>query len=202
MCDPVTMAVLTVAQGVSEYQQGVAQAQSDQARFDANRLAANDARDLKIQSLNQRAIQEGEAAAEEKMRLGIQALEGEGAALVAAGESGVSGSSVDLLLQDYTAQKLRGITTINRNLENVEKQIELEKRGASAEALNRTNSLQQGVMPNFLAAAVGTAASATAAYNAADVKQPSKYKSTFGDEIGSQNYTYGYSDSVGQGGGQ
>ena len=66
MCDPVTMAVLTVAQGVSEYQQGVAQAQSDQARFDANRLAANDARDLKIQSLNQRMIQEGEAAAEEK----------------------------------------------------------------------------------------------------------------------------------------
>jgi len=178
MCDPVTMAVLTVAQGVSEYQQGVAQAQSDQARFDANRLAANDARDLKIQSLNQRAIQEGEAAAEEKMRLGIQALEGEGAALVAAGESGVSGSSVDLLLQDYTAQKLRGITTINRNLENVEKQIELEKRGASAEALNRTNSLQQGVMPNFLAAAVGTAASATAAYQSAKVNQPSSYSNT------------------------
>jgi len=179
MCEPTVMAVLAVAQGVSEYQQGVAQAQSDQARFDANRLAANDARDLKIQSLNQRAIQENEAAAEEKMRLGIQALEGEGAALVAAGESGVSGSSVDLLLQDYTAQKLRGITTINRNLENVEKQIELEKRGASAEALNRTNSLQQGVMPNFLAAAVGTAANATAAYNAANVKQPDTYKPTF-----------------------
>ena len=202
MCEPTVMAVLAVAQGVSEYQQGVAQAQSDQARFDANRLAANDARDLKIQSLNQRAIQENEAAAEEKMRLGIQALEGEGAALVAAGEAGVSGSSVDLLLQDYTAQKLRGVTTINRNLENVEKQIELEKRGASAEALNRTNSLQQGVMPNFLAAAVGTAASATAAYNAANVKPSDKYKSTFGDEIGSQNYTYGYNDSVGQGGGQ
>ena len=202
MCEPTIMATLAVAQGLAQYQEGVAQAQADQARFDANRLAANDARDLKIQSLNQRMIQEGEAAAEEKMRLGIQALEGEGAALVAAGEAGVSGNSVDLLLQDYTAQKLRGVTTINRNLENVEKQIELEKRGASAEALNRTNSLQQGVMPNFLAAAVGTAANAAAAYNAADVKQSSKHKSTFGDEIGSQNYTYGYSDSVGQGGGQ
>ena len=182
MCDPVTMAVLTVAQGVSEYEQGVAQAQADQARFDANRLAANDARDLKIQSLNQRMIQEGEAAAEEKMRLGIQALEGEGAALVAAGEAGVSGNSVDLLLQDYTAQKLRGVTTINRNLENVEKQIELEKRGASAEALNRTNSLQQGVMPNFLAAAVGTAANATAAYNAADVGGSKGTKTTIKDK--------------------
>lgn len=179
MCDPVTMAVLTVAQGAAEYQEGVAQAQQQQARFDANRLAANEARDLKVQTLNQRAIQEAEAASEEKMRLGIAALEGEGAALVAAGEAGVSGSSVDLLLQDYEAQKLRGVTTINRNLENVEKQIALEKRGASAEAQNRTNSLQQGVMPNFLAAAVGTAANAAAAYGAAKVDQPDNYKPTF-----------------------
>ena len=181
MCDPVTMAVLAVAQGAAQYQEGVAQAQSDQARFDANRLAANEARDLKVQTLNQRAIQEAEAASEEKLALGIKAMEGEGAALVAQGESGLSGNSMDLLLQDYEAQKLRGVTTINRNLENVEKQITLEKRGASAEAQSRTNSLQQGVMPNFLAAAVGTAANAASAYNAADVKQPDKYKSTFNE---------------------
>lgn len=181
MCDPVTMAVLTVAKGFADYEQGVAQAQADQSRFDANRLAANDARDLKVQSLIQRGQQEAEAAAEEKLRLGIAALEGEGAQKVAAGEAGVSGSSVDLLIQDYEAQKLRGVTTINRNLENVEKQIELEKMGASAEAQNRVNSLQQGVMPNFLAAAVGTAASATATYQTFKVDQPSDYKPTFGN---------------------
>ncbi len=180
MCDPVTMAVLTVASGVAEYQEGVAQAQQQQSRFDANRLAANEARDLKVQTLNQRAIQEAEAASEEKMRLGIAALEGEGAALVAQGESGLSGNSMDLLLQDYEAQKLRGVTTINRNLENVEKQIALEKRGASAEAQNRTNSLQQGVMPNFLAAAVGTAAKATASYQTYKVDKPTDYDPTFG----------------------
>ena len=181
MCDPVVMATLMVAQGIAQYQEGVAQAQSDQARFDANRLAANEARDLKVQTLNQRAIQEAEAASEEKLAIGIKAREDKGAALVAQGESGLSGNSMDLLLQDYEAQKLRGVTTINRNLENVEKQITLEKRGASAEAQSRTNSLQQGVMPNFLAAAVGTAANAASAYNAADVKQPDKYKSTFNE---------------------
>jgi hypothetical protein len=53
--------------------------------------------------------------------------------------------------------------------------------GASAEAQNRVNSLQQGVMPNFLAAAVGTAASATAAYNSYNVKQPDDYDPTFGN---------------------
>ena len=50
MCDPVTMAVLTVAQGAAQYQEGVAQAQQQQARFDANRLAANEARDRAISS--------------------------------------------------------------------------------------------------------------------------------------------------------
>lgn len=203
MCEPATiMAALTVASGVADYQEGVAQAQQQQARFDANRLASNNARDLKIQTLNQRAIQEAEAASEEKMRLGIAALEGEGAALVAAGEAGVSGSSVDLLLQDYEAQKLRGVTTINRNLENVEKQIELEKRGASAEAQNRTNSLQQGVMPNFLAAAVGTAANAAAAYGAAKVDQPKGTKSSYtsGSKSGKgDNYFSGASQNQGHG---
>jgi hypothetical protein len=198
MCDPVTMAVLTVAKGVSDYEQGVAEAQATQARFDANRLAANDARDLKVQTLNQRMIQESEAAAEEKLRLGIAAMEGEGRALVSSGEAGVTGNSIDLLLQDYEAQKLRGTTTINRNLENVEKQIELEKRGASAEALNRTNSLQQGVMPNFLAAAVGTAASAAGAYNSAKVDIPKSTNYTFADNI-STSPTSGYWSSGGVG---
>lgn len=197
MCDPVIMATLMVAQGVAQYQEGVAQAQQQQSRFDANRLAANEARDLKVQTLNQRAIQEAEAASEEKMRLGIAALEGEGAALVAQGESGLSGNSMDLLLQDYEAQKLRGVTTINRNLENVEKQIALEKRGASAEAQNRTNSLQQGVMPNFLAAAVGTAANATSAYQSAKVSQPDKYKSTFNSK--NDDYFSGSYYNKGQG---
>jgi hypothetical protein len=200
MCDPVTMAVLTVAQGAAQYQEDVAQAQQQQADFDANRLAANDARDLKVQTLNQRAIQEAEAASEEKMRLGIAALEGEGAALVAQGESGLSGNSMDLLLQDYEAQKLRGVTTINRNLENVEKQIALEKRGASAEAQNRTNSLQQGVMPNFLAAAVGTAVNATSAYQSAKVSQPKKSSYTSGSRSGKgDNYFSGSSQNQGYG---
>ena len=199
MCEPTLMAALMVAQGVAQYQEGVAQAQAQQSRFDANRLAANEARDLKVQTLNQRATQEAEAASEEKLALSIKALEGEGAALVAQGESGLTGNSMDLLLQDYEAQKLRGVTTINRNLENVEKQIELEKRGASAEAQSRTNSLQQGVMPNFLAAAVGTAANATAAYNAGKVDQPSKTYTSGSRSGKGDNYFSGASQNQGRG---
>ena len=178
MCDPMT--ILAVASKGVEFMEASQQADRDQARYDQNRIAAAQARDLKIQTLNQRAIQEAEAAAEGKQQQALEALQLRERAVVAAGEAGVTGSSVDILLADYTAQKLRGQTTINRNLENVERQIELQKMGASAEAESRINSLPQGVQPSFLAAAVGTAADAFAAYKAYDVKQPAKYESVFG----------------------
>ena len=72
-------------------------------------------------------------------------------AKVAAGEAGVSGSTVDMLLNDYEAQRLRATTTINANLDNIEKQIELQKLGASSEAQSRINSIRQGRQPSFLA---------------------------------------------------
>jgi len=180
MCDPTTMAVLQVAKGFAAFQEQKAQADAQQARYEQNRIAANQARDLKIQTLNQRAIQESEAAADRKQAMAIEALEKSERAAVAAGEAGVSGSTVDSLLNEYTAQRLRGVTTINRNLENIEDQIELQKMGASAEALNRMNSLPQGRQPSFLAAAVGTAASAAGAYHQYSVDEPASYVSIFG----------------------
>ena len=61
MCDPVSMALLQTAKGVADFQEKKAQANAQQARFEQNRISATQARDLKIQSLNQRAIQESEA---------------------------------------------------------------------------------------------------------------------------------------------
>jgi hypothetical protein len=182
MCDPTTMAVLQVAKGGMEFMQAQQEADAAQARYDQNRIAAAQARDLKIQTLNARAIQESEAAAEGKQKQALEALQLRERAVVAAGEAGVSGSSVDNLLNEYTAQRLRGVTTINRNLENIEKQIGLQKMGASAEAENRINSLPQGTQPSFLAAAVGTAASAYSTYKAYDVDIKEDYKPVFGSE--------------------
>lgn len=180
MGDPVTMAALQVGKGVAEYSEKSAQESAQQARYNQNRLAATQARDLKVQSLNQRLIQETEAAADEKQKLAIQALQASERAKVAAGEAGITGSSVDMLINDYEAQKLRGVSTINTNVENTEKQIELEKLGASAEAENRINAIRQGQQPSFLAAAVGTAANAYGSYQTYSVTPTTEYKSVFG----------------------
>ena len=186
MCDPMT--ILAVASKGVEFMEASQQADRDQARYDQNRIAAAQARDLKIQTLNQRAIQEAEAAAEGKQQQALEALQLRERAVVAAGEAGVTGSSVDILLADYTAQKLRGQTTINRNLENVERQIELQKMGASAEAEARINSLPQGVQPSFLAAAVGAGASGYAAYHKYNVEPEKTYKPVFGQSTYNADY--------------
>jgi outer membrane PBP1 activator LpoA protein len=183
MCEPnMIMAGLSAASKGIEFMEASRQADEQQARYDQNRIAASQARDLKIQSLNQRAIQESEAAAEGKFKQAIEALQMRERAVVAAGEAGVTGSSVDNLLNEYTAQRLRGVTTINRNLENIEKQISLQKMGASAEAENRINSMPQGTQPSFLAAAISAGASGYATYKAYEVDMPEDYKPVFGQK--------------------
>jgi outer membrane PBP1 activator LpoA protein len=180
MCDPTTMAIVSAASKGIEFLEASRQADEQQARYDQNRIAAAQARDLKIQSLNQRAIQESEAAGEAKQKQAIEALEKRERAVVAAGEAGVTVGSVDILLADYTAQKLRGVTTINRNLENIERQIQLEKMGASAEAESRINSMAQGTQPSFLAAAINAGASGYAAYHKYNVEPEKDYEPVFG----------------------
>lgn len=178
ICEDTNMswaAALQIGQGVVGFMEERRAAREQQAAYERNRQAAAQARDAKIQSLNQRLFQEAEAAQQQKELLGIEALEKRERAKVAAGEAGVAGQGVDNIINNYEAQKLRGLTTINTNIDNLERQIELERMGASAEALSRIQSVQQGQPPSFLAAAVGTAASAYAAqqkYNVDIPEQP------------------------------
>tara|TARA_R110002153_G_C13328494_1_gene497667 strand:- start:5836 stop:6384 length:549 start_codon:yes stop_codon:yes gene_type:complete len=160
--DPMT--AITVAQGIQGFLNERKEAQAQQAFYNANRQRAVQARDLKIQSLNERLIQEGEAIAAKKMQLSIEALKRQEAVVVTAGEAGVTGSSVDALYNDFVAQRLRGDDTLTQNANAIERQIALERRGANAEAENRINSVRQGQQPSFLAHAASTAGSATATY--------------------------------------
>ena len=84
------MTMLSIGQSALGFLEAKRQAREQQARYEANRIAASTARDLKIQALNQRAIQESEAVAEDKMALAIKALETKERQKVAAGEAGVA----------------------------------------------------------------------------------------------------------------
>jgi hypothetical protein len=159
--EPMTM--LSIGQSALGFLEKQRQAREQQARYEANRIAAVAARDLKIQSLNQRAIQESEAVAEDKMALAIKALETKERQKVTAGEAGVGAGRTAKQITDLTeARKLRGISKYDATIDRLLTQVELEKAGINAEALNRINSLQQGQPPSLMGAVVGAAANAAA----------------------------------------
>jgi hypothetical protein len=150
------------AQAVLGFLEKGKQAREQQARYEQNRLNAVAARDLKIQALNQRAIQESEAVAEDKMALAIKALETKERQKVAAGEAGVAGKSVQQQIDLTEARKLRGISKYDATIDRLLTQVELEKAGLNAEAMNRINAVQQGQPPSLMGAVVGAAANAVA----------------------------------------
>lgn len=150
--DPMTM--LSIAQTGMKFLEAGKKAKEDQARYEQNRINAVAARDLKIQALNTRAIQESEVIAEDKMALAIKALETKESQKVAAGEAGVAGKSVKQQIALTEARELRGISKYNATIRNLLTQVELEKAGLNAEAMNRINSLQQGQPPSLGAAIV------------------------------------------------
>ena len=157
------MTALSIAQTGMKFLEANKKAKEDQARYEQNRINAVAARDLKIQALNTRAIQESEAVAEDKMALAIKALETKERQKVTAGEAGVGAGKTAKQITDLTeARKLRGISKYNASIDRLLTQVELEKAGVNAEAMNRINSLQQGVKPSLGAALVSGAANAAA----------------------------------------
>ena len=158
--DPMT--ALSIGQGVMGYFEQKKQAEAQEARYQQNRIDAASARDLQIQGLNQRAIQEAERGTGQKFDNAIAALEVREKKVVSAGEAGVAGQGLDMLLQDTTARQLRNAQLINSQVKGTLTQLELQKQGVNAQMLQRINSLQRGVKPNMMAAALGVASSAYA----------------------------------------
>jgi len=158
--EPMTM--LSIGQSALGFLEKRKAAREQQARYEANRIAAVTARDLKIQTLNKRAIQESEVIAEDKMALAIKALETKERQKVAAGEAGVAGKSVKQQQELTEARKLRGISKYDATIDRLLTQVELEKAGLNAEAMNRINAVQQGEPPSLMGAVVGAAANAVA----------------------------------------
>lgn len=157
------MTALSIAQTGMKFLKDDQDARQQQARYEQNRINAVAARDLKIQALNTRAIQESEAVAEDKMALAIKALETKEKQKVAAGEAGVGAGKTAKQITDLTeARKLRGISKYNASIDRLLTQVELEKAGVNAEAMNRINSLQQGKPPSLMGAVVSGAANAAA----------------------------------------
>ena len=107
MCIPVAALSLVagIAQGVVGYMGQMSQYEHQQAQFEANREASQRAAVNQYASQQLRIQQEGEAAAQTTQDVALEGQAARSTARTAAGEAGVSGLSVNALLQDLSAQE-------------------------------------------------------------------------------------------------
>ena len=167
MCDPLSgaaFAISALSTAVGYVGQSEA-ADAQNAAYDANRRQALSAFADKQVSMNTRAIQEQEAAASKKFENNLERRAAQATAMVAAGESGVSGLSVEALFNDLGARTARANSNIDSNTDFTMQQLEAEKRGQTYQTLDRINSVKRGTEPSLIDAGLRIAAAGVSSYD-------------------------------------
>lgn len=168
MCNPMIMMVgqlvIGAAQGMMEFmgQQQEFEAHEKYRKENAERANAN-----AIQEYNanlQRTSQEADAVGAQKADLMKEARQARAKATVAAGESGVSGLSVDALLADFYGAEGVYKDRLSEQLDWTTQQLAYEQKGIRATAEDRANSIRPATPPNFMAAALRIGGSALNAF--------------------------------------
>lgn len=168
MSDPFTMFLIqagtAAATGVTTLasQKGAADAQED-----ANAIAKENAMETRNANYDQlhKMAQESQASAEQQIfENDTEALKATERAKVAAGESGVTGLSVDALLADMYGKQARFNDNVTQNLENQQQQIAFEIDNADRGYRSTINNLPLVQKPNYLGTALKTGSGIFGAY--------------------------------------
>lgn len=161
MCEPTTaMLVLTAASSAATVYQ---QQQAADAQVAANQrqyqntmraMAAN------VNQTNAEHMQQREAAMQKLDENNMNARAARSTAQVSAGESGISGMSVDALLSDLGNRQQRYNSAVTTNYQNAEMAINNQRENIGIDAASQINSLKTPAAPDYMGAAlrIGTAA--------------------------------------------
>lgn len=180
--------VLSIASAAVSYMQqqqaAEANARNQKAQMDAqdaaikeNAALANRAYMEKSKALQDRQSEMDAAAVAEEQDVSLQAAQARSTAVTAAGEAGVSGLSVNALLDDYTGQEARFRFQSRTNLEGQRSQTERELEGAQMEGQGRVQSmkpyqLQPVQYPSLLGAGLRIGAAAAQGYRSYSKDRP------------------------------
>lgn len=140
-------------------------AQQQQAADEQNEYYAQNAKAAQQAAVNQYAnqqnaiIQKRNAASQQDTETHIAALQARGTAQNAAGESGVTGLSVDALVNDYYGRESRRVDSIDQNYEMDRDYLRANMESTRAQAEQRINSVKQAASPSFADAAIRIATS-------------------------------------------
>lgn len=154
MCDPVTAIGVTAA--VVKIGGAVVEHVAQNKNADAVKDSANAALALKDHELSIREVQERIAGSQQIDQGKRQTLDATGDVQASAAARGVGGMTVDLLLNDLTAQGARFTDSVNQNTNANVDQLEREKDAAKAEANSRIAGAP-GANPFVTALKIGSA---------------------------------------------
>ncbi|WP_189468409.1 virion core protein, T7 gp14 family [Litchfieldella qijiaojingensis] len=167
-----TMAVASAGSMYVQHEQAEARAEYQSEMYQRNKQNSYDALAQRYGDIGERQSQEQQAAAERKEEVTRQARAQMATARVMAGESGVSGNSVDTALRDISGAAARDRSTIDQNLEWTLGQLQRQKQSSRTGTVNRINSVQPGQKPSNLALGLGAASSAAQGYMQYDSVKP------------------------------
>lgn len=186
MCEPTTiimlagLAISVAATGYGLYQQSEqaaaqnkAQDKMEQARdkqIEENYQLSVSSANAQYRALQDRASQEGDAATAKALEEARAGAAARSTARVAAGEAGVSGLSVNALLNDFMAEESRYRDSVATNLGYSKAQLESEMGGVRAQAQGRISSIQPYMRspvdtPNYFGGAMKIGGAALDTYN-------------------------------------
>lgn len=162
---------------VGAAQQAVGYAGQVSAANEQNRMYAENAaranqnaKDQMFQT-QQRMLQEQAAAANEKIDVQREARAAKATAFTAAGESGVSGLSVDALLSEFDGRAAEYEDRVDQNTEWTMNQLNNEMKGIRSNAEDRINSVQRAAKPSFFDAGLRIAGAGLDGYNGFDERR-------------------------------
>ncbi|WP_067516908.1 virion core protein, T7 gp14 family [Endozoicomonas ascidiicola] len=168
MCDPVSIAVASMAMAggsaIASHQAQSNQAKVQDALYEQNKVNSYASMRNQYLGIQNRQSQEMEAASQQVQQRTLQAMEDQATANVAAGEAGVSGFSVERVLQDMGASASRDISTIEQNRDWTMSQLTEEAKGIATQTQSRINGVSQGVKPSPWATAFQLGGAAVNSY--------------------------------------
>lgn len=152
MCEPTTIAMAALAMSAGSSIVGY-QAQSNQAKvqnavYQQNKANSYEAMRNQYLGIQNRQAQEIEAASQAIQQRSVQSMQDQARANVASGEAGVTGFSIDRIMQDIGANVSRDISTIERNRDWTMTQLSEEAKGIAASTQSRINGVSQGTSPS------------------------------------------------------
>ena len=165
MCNPAALAIVGGLQAGVQFA-GARQQAKTQAAYQAQAAAAEQQRALQEQSsIRMQQAQQQEATARELEQVGRKSREALARARVSAGEAGVSGVSVQALMDDYVRQQagLQAATLRQQELTGVGTQLGLEQAGLASQ--QRLIGINQPInKPSVLGAVLQAGSQAMSGY--------------------------------------